>query len=55
MKNLLAKKKKKKIVSSQTARFEGKKKKGVAMSFKANKLSRNVLKICSTGKILIHT
>ena len=44
----------KKIVSSQTATFEGKKE-GVAMSFKANKLSRNVLKICSTGKILIHT
>ena len=52
MKNLQAKKKKKKIVSSQTVTFEGKKK-GVAKSFKANKLSRNVLKTCSIGKIPI--
>ena len=45
----------KKILSSQTATFEGKKKikTGVAMSFKANKLSRNALKTCSTGKIPI--
>ena len=43
----------KKIVSSQTATFEGGKKSGVSMSFKANKLSRNILKTCSIGKIPI--
>ena len=52
MKNLHAKKNCK-FLDCNIWRKKKKKKTGVAMSFKANKLSRNALKTCSTGKIPI--